>query len=156
MQEYLFRTSHRPRPLPSGRWLMTQRWNDLLFAHWPVPAQQISALLPEGLQADTFQGSAWLGVVPRQNSSGGKDRLGGITKTGDHSIRRLLVLGATSVIRRARTRAPGDAEWLKALLARKPARLVTVALANKMARIAWAVLARGEVYRATVPLPAAG
>lgn len=64
MQEYLFRTSHRPRPLPSGRWLMTQRWNDLLFAHWPVPAQQIAPLLPEGLQVDTFQGSAWLGVVP--------------------------------------------------------------------------------------------
>ena len=48
----------------SGRWLMTQRWNDLLFAHWPVAAPQIAALLPEGLEADTFQGSAWLGVVP--------------------------------------------------------------------------------------------
>lgn len=64
MQEYLFRTSHRPRPLPSGRWLMTQRWNDLLFAHWPVAAQQIAPLLPEGIQVDTHQGSAWLGVVP--------------------------------------------------------------------------------------------
>ena len=64
MQEYLVRTSHRPRPLPSGRWMMTQRWNDLLFAHWPVPASSIAPLLPEGLQPDTFQGSAWLGVVP--------------------------------------------------------------------------------------------
>jgi uncharacterized protein len=64
MQEFLVRTSHRPRPLPSGRWAMTQRWNDLLFAHWPVPAAQVAALLPEGLQVDTFQGSAWLGVVP--------------------------------------------------------------------------------------------
>ena len=64
MQEYLIRTSHRPRPLPSGRWMMTQRWNDLLFAHWPVPAASIAPLLPEGLQVDTFQGSAWLGVVP--------------------------------------------------------------------------------------------
>jgi uncharacterized protein len=64
MQEYLIRMSHRPRPLPSGRWRMTQRWNDLLFAHWPVPAASIAALLPEGLQVDTFQGSAWLGIVP--------------------------------------------------------------------------------------------
>ena len=64
MMEFLIRTSHRPRPLPSGRWAMTQRWNDLLFAHWPVPAASITALLPEGLQVDTFQGSAWLGVVP--------------------------------------------------------------------------------------------
>ena len=64
MQEYLVRTSHRPRPLPSGRWAMTQRWNDLLFAHWPVPAAQVAALLPDGLQVDTFEGSAWLGVVP--------------------------------------------------------------------------------------------
>jgi uncharacterized protein YqjF (DUF2071 family) len=64
MLEYLVRTSHRPRPLPTGRWAMTQRWNDLLFVHWPVPASSIQALLPEGLQVDTFQGSAWLGVVP--------------------------------------------------------------------------------------------
>jgi len=64
MLEYLIRTSHRPRPLPSGRWEMTQRWNDLLFAHWPVPVAQMAELLPEGLQVDTFQGSAWLGVVP--------------------------------------------------------------------------------------------
>ena len=64
MQEFMIRTYHRPRPLPSGRWRMTQRWNDLLFAHWPVPASQMDAVLPSGLQADTYQGSAWLGVVP--------------------------------------------------------------------------------------------
>ena len=64
MKEFLVRTSHKPRPLPSGRWAMTQRWNDLLFAHWPVAAATIAPLLPEGLQVDTFQGSAWLGVVP--------------------------------------------------------------------------------------------
>jgi uncharacterized protein YqjF (DUF2071 family) len=64
MKEYLVRTSHKPKPLPLGRWAMTQRWNDLLFAHWPVPAQKIQALLPEGLSANTFEGSAWLGVVP--------------------------------------------------------------------------------------------
>lgn len=64
MREYLLRTSHKPRPLPPGRWAMTQRWNDLLYAHWPVAEAQIAALLPEGLQVDTFEGSAWLGVVP--------------------------------------------------------------------------------------------
>ena len=64
MRQYQIRTSYRPRPLPSGRWLVTQRWNDLLFAHWPIPASQIAALLPEGLEVDTYQGSAWLGVVP--------------------------------------------------------------------------------------------
>jgi uncharacterized protein len=64
MREYLVRTSHSPRPLPSGRWVMTQRWNDLLFAHWPVPASAVAPLIPDGLHVDTFHGSAWLGVVP--------------------------------------------------------------------------------------------
>jgi uncharacterized protein len=64
MREIRVRTSYRPRPLPSGRWAMTQRWNDVLFAHWPVPAAQLAPLVPDGLQIDTFQGSAWLGVVP--------------------------------------------------------------------------------------------
>jgi uncharacterized protein YqjF (DUF2071 family) len=64
MQEFQLRTSHRPRPLPSGRWAMTQRWNDLLFAHWPIPVAKMAALLPDWLEVDTFQGSAWLGVVP--------------------------------------------------------------------------------------------
>lgn len=64
MQEYLVRTSHRPRPLPGGRWAASQRWNDLLLAHWPVPSAAITALLPPGLEADVFQGSAWVGMVP--------------------------------------------------------------------------------------------
>ncbi|MGD0832351.1 MAG: DUF2071 domain-containing protein [Terracidiphilus sp.] len=64
MLEYLVRTSQKPRPLPSGRWLMRQRWNDLLFAHWPVAAEALQSLLPQGLQVDTFQGSAWLGAMP--------------------------------------------------------------------------------------------
>ncbi len=75
---------------------------------------------------------------------------------GDRSIRRLLVIGATTVVRYTRSKAPGEGEWLKSLLARKPARLASIALANKMARIAWAVLSRGEVYRKTGQLPAAG
>ena len=64
MREIKLRTSQRPRPFPTGRWASTQRWNDLLFAHWNVPTSSIAPFLPEGLVPDTFQGSAWLGVVP--------------------------------------------------------------------------------------------
>ncbi len=92
--------------------------------------------------------AAWLGLVPRQNSSGGKERLGRISKQGNRYIRSLLVLGATSTLRSARaSRAPG-ADWVNGLLERRPPRLVTVAMANKTARIAWALLAKGETYRA--------
>ena len=90
--------------------------------------------------------SASLGLVPRQNSSGGKDKLGRISK-GDRYLRKLLVVGATSVVRRAQTADTTAANWVRGLLERKPARLVTVAMANKTARIVWAVLARGETYR---------
>ena len=64
MREYQIRTSQSPRPLPSGRWVFSQRWNDLLFAHWPIPPASLASLIPDGLQADTYHGSAWLGVVP--------------------------------------------------------------------------------------------
>jgi transposase len=93
--------------------------------------------------------AAWIGLVPRQNSTGGKDRLGSISKQGDRYLRRLLVLGALSVVRRARTR-PDKYSWVVAMLGRRPAKVVAVALANKMARIAWAILAKGETYRAPV------
>ena len=92
--------------------------------------------------------AAFLGLVPRQNSSGGKERLGRISKMGDGYLRKLLVVGATSVIRRARNSASASASWIQALLERRPARVVTVAMANKTARIVWAVLARGVVYKA--------
>jgi hypothetical protein len=64
MNKILSSTEHRPWPMPKSSWVMTQRWNDLLFAHWPVPAAELSHLLPEGLVVDTFDGSAWVGVVP--------------------------------------------------------------------------------------------
>lgn len=64
MNEILSAISHRPWPLPKRPWTMLQRWNDLLFAHWPVPAEEINALLPSSLSVDTFDGSAWVGVVP--------------------------------------------------------------------------------------------
>jgi transposase len=86
-------------------------------------------------------------VVPRQHSTGGKAKLGRITKMGDQYLRKLLIVGMTAVIRSARrTKAPAFA-WVNALLERRPARLVPVALANKAARIAWAILIRGETYR---------
>ena len=97
--------------------------------------------------------AAWLGLVPRQNSSGGKERLGRISKQGNRYIRKLLVLGATSTLRSARAgKAPG-ADWVNGLLERRPPRLVTVAMANKTARVAWALLAKGETYRAQAPPP---
>ena len=91
--------------------------------------------------------AAWLGLVPRQNSSGGKTRLGRITKAGNREIRKLLVLGATSMVYRADGWHSAVGAWLRAVLERRPVRLVTVALANKMARIAWSVMTRKEVYR---------
>lgn len=125
----------------------------------PIIASALAAAVPD---ASTFssgrQFAAWLGLVPRQNSTGGKQRLGSITKAGDRYLRRLLVIGATGLIRYRRANVPGGLPWLQAMLARKPARLVTVALANKMARIAWAILTHGGTYRSPAPaaqLPAA-
>ncbi len=85
--------------------------------------------------------------MPRQNSSGGKQRRGGISKQGDRYIRRLLVIGAHAIIRYARSKAAVGAPRIKTLLGRRPALVAAVALTNKMARIAWAILARGDVYR---------
>lgn len=93
------------------------------------------------------QFAAWLGLVPRQNSSGGKDRLGRITKMGDGYLRKLLVVGATAVLRRISHAQTQIAEWVRCLLKNKPARLVSVALANKTARIVWAVMSKKEAYR---------
>jgi transposase len=91
--------------------------------------------------------AAWIGIVPRQDSTGGKQKLGPISKQGDQYLRRILIVGAHSVLRRARQQ-PEKYPWLTQLLARRPFKVVAVALANKMARIAWALLARGGTYRA--------
>jgi transposase len=90
--------------------------------------------------------AAWIGLVPRQDSTGGKQKLGRISKQGDQYLRRILIVGAHAVLRRARQH-PQKYPWLTALLARRPFKVVAVALANKMARIAWALLARGGTYR---------
>jgi transposase len=92
--------------------------------------------------------AAWLGLTPRQNSSGGKERLGGITKMGDGYIRSLLVNGAMAVIRFAKEEGSAKTLWIRKMMAKKPSRVVAVALANKMARIAWAVMSKRETYRA--------
>jgi transposase len=96
--------------------------------------------------------AAWLGMTPRQNSSGGKERLGSTSKRGDKYIRSLLIAGAIAVLRHARNRATRDGEWVRGLLARKPTKVAAVALANKTARIVWAVMARGNGYRAKAVL----
>lgn len=90
--------------------------------------------------------AAWVGLVPRQDSTGGKPRLGPISKQGDRYLRRLLVFGAVSILRRAKLN-PQRYPWVTRLLARRPFKVVAIALANKMARIAWALLAKGETYR---------
>jgi len=114
----------------------------------PITASLIAATVGDiTLFKTARQFAAWLGLVPRQSSTGGKTRLGRITKTGNREIRKLLVLGATSMVYRANGWNSAVGAWLRSVLERRPVRLVTVALANKMARIAWAVMTRKEVYR---------
>ncbi len=91
--------------------------------------------------------AAWLGLVPRQHSSGGKERLGRISKRGDGYIRRLLVHGARANLRWSRRKKEGRSTWQEALLARRPTNVVLVAMANKTARVVWAMLSRGETFR---------
>jgi len=114
----------------------------------PITASLIAATVVDISQFKSArQFAAWLGLVPRQNSTGGKTRLGQITKAGNKEIRKLLVLGATSMLGHAEGWHSALGAWLRDILQRRPARLATVALANKMARIAWVVMTRNEVYR---------
>jgi transposase len=93
--------------------------------------------------------------VPKQNSSGGKNKLGGISKQGDRYLRSLFVAGALAVIRYAKIHGGKHRPWLAALLARKPTKVAAIALANKLARMAWAMMAKGERYKQPVALAAA-
>ena len=112
----------------------------------PITASAIAANVPDAsLFRSARQFAAWLGLTPRAHSSGGKDRQTGISKQGDGYIRRLLVSGASAVLRFARQGDPGKA-WMLGLKERKRPKVVAVALANKTARIAWALLRRNEVY----------
>ena len=98
--------------------------------------------------------SAWIGLVPKQNSSGGKDKLGSISKRGDRYLRSLFTTGALAVIRYAKIHGTKHRPWLTALLARRPTKVAAIALANKIARMAWAMMARGERYKEPAALTA--
>jgi transposase len=98
--------------------------------------------------------SAWIGLVPKQRSSGGKDKLGSISKQGDRYLRSLFTAGALAVIRYAKIHGTQHRPWLSALLARRPTKVAAIALANKIARVAWAMMARGERYKEPVALAA--
>ena len=98
--------------------------------------------------------SAWIGLVPKQNSSGGKERLGNISKRGDRYLRSLFTTGALAVIRYAKIHGTKHRPWLTALLARRPTKVAAIALANKIARMAWAMMAKGERYKEPAALAA--
>jgi transposase len=115
----------------------------------PITATAITALVPSAGSFRTGRDfAAWLGLTPLQKSTGGKQKLGAISRRGERTIRRLLILGASAVVRQAGRRGAPAKSWLAQILPRKPRMLVTVALANKMARVVWALLVRGGVYRA--------
>src|SRR5689334_16161407 len=117
----------------------------------PISATAIAALAPP---AETFAKgrdfAAWLGLTPLQRSTGGKQKLGATSKMGERTLRRLLIIGSSAVVLQASKRGAPKGSWLEQMLARKPRMLVTVALANKMARIIWALLIKQENYRAPV------
>jgi len=115
----------------------------------PVGATALAASVTDPHQFRSGrQFAAWLGLTPLQRSSGGKERLGRITKMGDKYLRKLLIVGMTSLVRRAKYNPGRIDPRLADLLARKPTRVATVAMANKTARVVWAIMARGETYRA--------
>lgn len=116
----------------------------------PIISSTVLAKVPD---AKVFRSgrdfAAWIGLTPLQKSSGGKERLGKVSKMGERTLRRLLIIGASSATKAAARKSASPETWLGRMLARKPRMLVAVALANKIARIAWALMARGGIYRAS-------
>jgi transposase len=121
----------------------------------PALATALVARVPDPKAFRSGRGfSAWIGLVPKQHSSGGKDRLGSISKQGDRYLRGLFTAGALAVIRYAKIHGTEHRPWLTALLARRPTKVAAIALANKLARMAWAIMAKGERYREPAALAA--
>lgn len=141
----------RAREDETSRRLMT------ILGIGPVAATAIVALAPP---METFRRgrdfAAWLGLAPRQHSTRGKTKLGRISKMGERTLRRLLIIGASTVVQHASRRGAREGSWLAGMLARKPRMLVGVAQANKTARIVWAVLMNKEDYRAPVTMARIG
>ena len=137
--------------LRQAEWHRRSRVSQLLATIPGVGIMGASAIAATVTDPSLFRSgrefAAWLGMTPRQNSSGGKERLGRTSKRDDKYIRCLLVAGAVAVLRHTRNRTTKDAAWVRGLLARKPTKVAAVGLANKSARIVWAVMARGEGYR---------
>ena len=141
--------ARRAKEIEAARRLMT------IPGIGPIAATAIIALAPP---IETFRKgrdfAAWLGLAPRQHSTGGKQRLGSISKMGERTIRRLLIIGGSSMVRQASHHGAPAGSWLERMLARKPRMLVSVALANKMARMVWALLTKQEDYRAPTAVAA--
>ena len=160
-----------PRGRCSSRWArILRRWistwmavdDELAALHKANPVSQLLAVIPgvgplgaitlaltvePGNFASGRHFAAWLGLTPKEHSTGGKQRLGKISKAGNERLRQLLFVGAMSVIRFAKPGSKSASAWLLQLLERKPRKLAAVALANKTARIIWAMMSRGEAYR---------
>ncbi len=124
----------------------------------PIGALSLALTIDPGRFQSGRHFAAWLGLTPKEHSTGGRQRLGGISRAGNERLRQLLVLGAMAVIKYAKPGSKTASAWLLALLERKPRKLAAVALANKMARVVWAMMATGEAYRGskTVATQAAG
>ena len=122
-----------------------------MLAEVPGIGPVIAITLALGIDSQDFASArhfaAWLGLTPKEHSTGGKQRMGRISKAGNERLRSLFVVGATAVIQHVRPGRRNASAWLLALLARKPKKLAAVALAKKTARIVWAMMSRGEAYR---------
>ena len=126
----------------------TSRLLDEVPAIGPLIASAMTASFPDPSAFKSGSDfSASLGLTPSQHSSGGKEKLGGITKKGNRYLRKMLVVGCTSVLRVAHKYKGALADWIAAMKAKKPERVVAVALANKLARICWAIMSTGESFR---------
>jgi transposase len=121
----------------------------------PLIASALIAAVPDPAKFRSGRDlSAWIGLVPKQTSTGGKQRLGSISKAGDRYLRQLLVVGSMAVIKRAKILGHTRHPWLVGLMQRRTVKIAAVAMANKIVRIAWAMMIRGETYRPAQPMPA--